>query len=387
MKFSNRTSFADNDPSPFSRLLALKKKERVPFWDLTESNPTLCGFSSIGVGILEPLQDARNLVYTPDPQGLLESREAVSAYYAEKNIQVSPDRIFLTSGTSEAYNFLFHLLCDPGDEVLCVSPGYPLFEHLALMADVGLCRLRAAYDRGWTLEMRQIEEKRTPKTKALILVNPNNPTGHYAQFLEGSLPLISDEVFLDFNLQDRRPKSAASLTEMLTFTLSGASKILGLPQMKLSWIVVNGPEKLCRETCRRLEVIADAYLSVNTPSQRALGTWLGRKTVFVTEVVERLRSNLGTLNRELLEGNAARPAATLRKTEGGWYATLRLHPGHTDEETASYLLQEKNVLVHPGYFFDFEEESLVLSLLPEKEKFREGVRRMAEGLRERKIYN
>lgn len=207
MRFSNRTSFADGAPNDFSRLLETKRKESGELWDLTESNPTRCGFSSLDVRILEPLCDPRNLVYAPDPQGLLEAREAVSSYYAKKNITVSPDRVFLTSSTSEAYTFLFHLLADAGDEILCVSPGYPLFEHLALMADVNLHRLRAVYDQGWTLDPRLLEENRSSKTRALILVNPNNPTGHYAQFLDGGMPLISDEVFLDFNLSGRSSKA------------------------------------------------------------------------------------------------------------------------------------------------------------------------------------
>jgi len=381
MRFSNRTSFADGAPNAFSRLLEAKRKEGRPLWDLTESNPTRCGFLSLDARILEPLRDPRNLVYAPDPRGLLEAREAVSSYYAEKNSSVSPDRVFLTSSTSEAYTFLFHLLADTGDEILCVSPGYPLFEHLASMAEVKLRRLHAVYDGGWTLDGRLVEENLSSKTKALILVNPNNPTGHYPRLLEGATPLISDEVFLDFNLSGQIPKSAVSLIRTLTFTLSGVSKIVGSPQMKLSWIAVTGPEELCRKACRRLEVIADAYLSVNTPSQRALGTWLGHKDVFVAEVIERVRSNFETL-RDSLHDAGARQAVPLLEPEGGWYAVLRLLSGRTDEETVTYLLKEKNVLAHPGYFYDFEEEYLVLSLLSEKEKFREAAKHLAEGLRE-----
>lgn len=380
MRFSNRTSFADGVPNAFSRLLETKKKEGVTLWDLTESNPTRCGFLSLDARILEPLRDPRNLVYAPDPRGLLEAREAVSSYYAKKDIAVSPDRVFLTSSTSEAYTFLFHLLADAGDEILCVSPGYPLFDHLALIADVNLHRLRAVYDQGWMLDPRLVEKNRNSKTRALILVNPNNPTGHYSQFLETAIPLISDEVFLDFDLSGRIPRSAASLTQTLTFTLSGVSKIVGSPQMKLSWICVNGPEELCRKACRRLEVITDAYLSVNTPSQRALGTWLGHKDAFVAEVIERVRSNFETLRNSLRDAGAWQ-AVPLLEPEGGWYATLRLLSGRTDEDIVTHLLKEKDVLVHPGYFYDFEGEYLVVSLLPEKEKFREGARRLAEGLK------
>jgi alanine-synthesizing transaminase len=390
MRFSDRTSFAGRDPSRFARLLDDKKKEALPFWDLTESNPTRCGFASLDARLLAPLHDPRNLVYDPDPQGLFEAREAVSSYYASKNITVSPDRVFLTSGTSEAYTFLFHLLADPSDEILCVSPGYPLFEHLAAMADVNLRHLTTSHDLDWALDVRQFEENMSAKTKALILVNPNNPTGHYPQLLEGPLPLISDEVFLDFDLPDSEAsatkasadvppaggrKSAASLTQTLTFTLSGVSKILGLPQMKLSWIVVGGPEQLCREACRRLEVIADAYLSVNTPSQRSLGAWLARRTDYIEEVRRRILSNL-----EFLQDALKGLEIELHRPEGGWYAPLRLHGPLNDEEAAIHLLQEKNVLVHPGFFFNFEEENiLVLSLLPQESVFRQAVKRFRDG--------
>ena len=376
MRFSSRTSFAGGNPSEFSRLLDLKKKEEQPLCDLTESNPTRCGFSSLDLKLLEPFSDPHNLIYAPDPQGLLEAREAVCAYYADKKIAVSPDRVFLTSGTSEAYTFLFHLLADPGDEVLCVSPGYPLFEHLASMADINLHRLQTSHRRGWALEAGQVEKSRTVKTKALILVNPNNPTGHYPQMSEGPLPLISDEVFLDFNLTGANPKSAASLTDTLTFTLSGISKILGSPQMKLSWIIVNGPDELCREACRRLEVIADAYLSVNTPSQRALGVWLEHRMLFIEEARRRILTNLKVLGRAVEDLDAE-----LLKPQGGWYAVLRLQGALHDEQAAMHLLQKMNVLVHPGFFFDFEEENmLVLSLLPAENVFSQGVGRLCEGL-------
>ncbi len=376
-EFSDRTLFAGGQPSRFSRLLELKKKAGLPLWDLSESNPTRCGFASLEPRLLESLRDPRNLGYEPDPQGLLEAREAVCSYYADKGVAVSPEQVFLTSSTSEAYTYLFHLLADPADEILCVSPGYPLFDHLGCMADVKLRRLHTSYDQGWELDAHKIEESRGPKTKALILVNPNNPTGHYPQLLEGSLPLISDEVFLDFNLQGaapsgRGPKSAASLGQTLTFTLSGVSKILGLPQMKLSWIVVSGPKELRHEACRRLEFIADAYLSVNTPSQRALSVWLERRNLFIEEARLRILSNL-KIAEEILRGSSPE----LLRPQGGWYALLRLHGRLNDEEAAIQLLQERDVLVHPGFFFDFEEENfLVLSLLPQESVFRQGMERL-----------
>ncbi len=363
----------------FSRVLEQKKQKRSFIWDLTESNPTRCGFSQETAFNLNSLTSSNNLSYEPNPKGLLEAREAISSYYAQKKVSVSPDQIFLTSGTSEGYNFLFHLLADPGDEILCGLPGYPLFEHLAAMADIHLRQFRYSFDgKMWGWDEKELGELRNKKTKALVLINPNNPTGHYPPIEPGPEPLVSDEVFLDFDHENKTRKSAASISEGLCFTLSGISKILGLPQMKLSWIVVSGSQKLRETACRRLEIIADAYLSVNTPAQRALPTWLRNRDIFLKEAMERVAANFKILNQNA----GARHAVPIHKPEGGWYVVLPLPRGLTDEKAAIYLLKEKDVFVNPGYFFDFEDDCLVLSLLPEKKIFEEGVKRMQEGLKE-----
>jgi aspartate/methionine/tyrosine aminotransferase len=359
-----------------------------PVLDLTESNPTRCGFSFYSGGLLEPLSDRANLVYEPDPGGLPEARRAVCRYYAEKGITVRPEQVFLTAGTSEAYSYLFRLLADPGEKIAVPVPSYPLFHYLADLSDTGIAEYPLVYEDGWRADRAALEKAAGEDVRALIVVNPNHPTGHFtgggekaflARFCrERGMAVISDEVFLDFPLeQGARPESFAGNGETLTFTLSGISKVLGLPQMKLSWIVVSGPEDERREAAARLEMIADTYLSVNTPSQRALSPWLAARHPLLREIGDRLAGNLETLARAV----AASRRARLLRAEGGWYAILALEGPRTDEAVALELLEKEGVLVHPGYLFDFEAGSyIVLSLLPASEDFSEGVRRLARSL-------
>ncbi len=289
------------------------------------------------------------------------------AYYADKNIKVHPDDIFLTCGTSEAYSILFHLLCDMDDEVLCQSPAYPLLDHLAAYAGITTRPFNALpVDIG--------------KAKAVVVVNPANPTGLYADLPAWSdlerycgkheIPIISDEVFFDFDWRDRPRVSGASRTTGLHFTLSGVSKMLGLPQMKLAWIVLSGPEKERREAAVRLEAVADAFLSVNAPSQNALSSWLRNKDSFIEEVKDRVKTNFETLKKVM-----DRP---IPQPQGGWYALVPVPEGSSDETLALRLLEEQNVVVHPGYFFDLEKEYLVVSLLPDPALFLEAASRLAE---------
>ncbi len=365
MGFSKRASF-DARPNPLTLLLEQKRSASLRVLDLTESNPSHCAFGALESSLLEPFKDPANLCYEPDARGLLRAREAVCAYYASHGVTVHPERIFLTSGTSEAYAHLFHLLCDPGDEVLCRTPVYPLVDHLASFADVRL---------------RRFAGRPEGAAKAVLFVNPANPTGRYADKAEWeamerycvkqNAALVSDEVFFDFNWSGRPKISGASRTNGLHFTLNGVSKMLGLPQMKLAWILVSGPEEEAAQASQRLEFLADSYLSVHTASQNALPAWLKRKDAFVAEVLERVKKNF-----ECLRAHGLSPL----EPEGGWYALLPLGPGRSDEKTALHLLQAENVLVHPGYFFDLEDECLVVSLLPQPPLFREATEKLARGL-------
>ena len=370
MKFAKRTDWPA-DENALAKLSARKKESGVPVIDLTESNPTRCGFAYLNSGLLKSFSAADNLRYEPDPHGLLSAREAVCRYYREKKITVSPEQIFLTAGTSEAYSFLFRLLVDPEKTVLAPSPGYPLFDTLADLNDVRLVH----YSLGEELPL-------AADFRALITVNPNNPTGCFvspeekkqidAFCRDHQAAVIADEVFLDFALEGTAPVSFAAGGEALTFTLSGISKILGLPQMKLSWIVVSGPETVRRNAISRLEIIADTYLSVNTPSQNALAAWFGDSRPR-EEIVARCRSNLRYLKERLNQSDVFR----VLPVAGGWYATLEIQNGKTDEELALDLLGKENTLVHPGYFFDFQKENfLVLSLLPPTEVFKKGIERL-----------
>ncbi len=385
--FSARTDWATH-PNPISRLLEEKSRKKIKILDLTESNPTRCGFPSIQNDrfILKPFTDAKNLIYEPDPRGMLSAREAVCEYYAEKKVKLAPEQIFLTSSTSEAYGFLFRLLADSGDEVLAAEPSYPLFQTLADLSDVRLKNFFFIYSNAWRINQESLQKSFTAKTKALIIVHPNNPTGHFVseeekKFLretciEKNCAMIVDEVFLDYSWNlDRNPFSFAEASDVLTFTLSGISKILGLPQMKLSWIVVTGPELLRSQALSRLEVIADAHLSVNTPSQTALPQWMGRRKEVVGEINERVSGNFNFLKEKIHAGSGLQ----VLNTEGGWYAVLKSDQPMSDEAFAIKLLEEKNVLVHPGFFFDFPEENFwVLSLLPESLLFQEGIECLLE---------
>ncbi len=354
--------------------------------DLTESNPTRCAFRFYAKEKLVDLSDPKNLVYEPDPRGLREAREAVCRYYAEKKMTVVPEQIFLTSSTSEAYGFLFRLLADPGDEILCAEPSYPLFETLAELNDVRLKKFSLVYHDSWRMDQVSLERLFTARTKALMVVHPNNPTGHFvtgqergilqSRCVQNGCALIVDEVFLDYAWGlDREEPSFAGQTDVLTFTLSGISKLLGLPQMKLSWIVVSGPESQRMEALEKLELISDAHLSVNTPSQRALPGWMNGRQAVLDEIRMRLRSNFQFLENTFRDHRASR----LLKTEGGWYAVLKNTAGLGDEAFTVELLRKKNVLLHPGFFFDFpEDDHWVLSLLTEPSVFREGVQRLGE---------
>jgi len=358
--------------------------------DLTESNPTRCGFSCLcpsgypSDAILNALADSKNMSYDPSAKGSLEAREAVCAYYKEKNITVDPERIFLTASTSEAYSFLFRLLANPGDHILFPRPSYPLFEFLADINDLTSDFYPLQYSDGWQIDLEKFSSAVTPATKAIVLVNPNNPTGSFIKQEElrdinkigrdHGIPIICDEVFLDYGFDENfSGLSLGQESGNLSFCLSGISKNLGLPQMKVSWIIINGPESMVDEAVSRLEIIADTYLSVNTPSQNALKEWFRYQPVIQKEIIARIKRNRGFL---------AECFSSILHSEGGWYVILKL-PDHCQEEQFILdLLKKDRVLVQPGYFYDFHEEPyIVLSLLPAEDVFKEGVSRMMKRIK------
>lgn len=381
--FSSRFHW-DLVPNRLARLLAEKRAAGRAVLDLTESNPTRAGLS-YPRGLVESLADPRALHYDPQPAGLLAAREAVCCYYAERGFQVGADRILLTASTSEAYAYLFKLLTDPGDEVLVPRPSYPLFEFLATMESLRVVQYPLLYHGGWSVDCDALAAAATPRTRAIVLVNPNNPTGSFLKrdeldFLTDfcasrRIALISDEVFADFAFGDN-PRRVASLMNTaggLAFSMSGLSKIAGLPQMKLGWIGIAGDPALREEAMAKLELVADTYLSVSTPVQQAAGRLIELGGGIRKQIAERTLANLNWLASAIPANSAARPLAV----EGGWYVTLQVPRTRREEEWALELLAEDDVQVQPGFFYDFETEAfLVLSLLTPLDIFREGCRRV-----------
>ena len=377
--FSSRFHW-DPSPNRLSRLLRELRRTGQAVLDLTESNPTHAGFS-YPEQIVAALADPRALRYDPQPAGSLAAREAVCRYYAEAGHTVEPDRVLLTASTSEAYAYLFKLLADPGDEVLVPQPSYPLFEFLATMESLRVVSYPLVYHGGWSIDCQALAAAVTPRTRAIVLVNPNNPTGSFLKrdelrFLQSlGLTLISDEVFADYAFGEdaQRVRTLAGATETLAFSMSGLSKIAGLPQMKLGWIVVSGPAAARAEAKDKLEWIADTYLSVSTPVQQAAPRLLELGKGIQTQIAARVRANLAWLESAIAADSPCRTLAV----EGGWYATLQVPRIRREEEWALELLAEDNVLVQPAFFFDFESEAfLVLSLLTVPDTFREGCRRL-----------
>src|SRR6266446_3036357 len=365
--FAKRTNW-NLAPNRLSAALAAHRAAGKPLLDLTVSNPTECGFHYDGSTILQALSNPAALCYEPNPRGLESARRAVVSYYTERNDVVPIEDIFLTTSTSEAYSFVFRALCNPGDELLIPSPSYPLFDFLAEIQDVNLVRYPLLYDHGWQIDFHALEQAITPRTRGIIVVNPNNPTGHYAKRMEIAklnsicaerrLAIIADEVFLDFALEGDRPASFAANRDAPTFALSGLSKICGLPQMKAAWLIASGPQEWKHEAVARLEVIADTYLSVNAPVQLAIPRFLELRRSFQKQVISRIRRNLAELDRQL----AAQSAVSRLKVEGGWCAVLRVPVTHSDEDLA--LLNKAGIYVHPGQFYDFSSgRSLIVSLL------------------------
>jgi len=426
--FSERTNWRLTQ-NRFTQAVEECRKRGTKILDLTVSNPTRVGLTYDSATIREALGSRSALDYDPQPKGLLPARESVAAYYRESHgISLDPECIVLTASTSEGYSYVFRLLCNAGDELLVPKPSYPLFEFLADLQDVKLVPYPLIYDHGWQMDFHSLEKAMTERTRGVVAVHPNNPTGSYVKGSESEqlnafcrergLALIVDEVFLDYALDQNadpsnghvgtaapgRPaeqdstatrfrdlaKAAGPFDKLragsgaphflsgsftghnnvLTFTLSGLSKISALPQMKVAWMVTGGPEEQVAAAMARLEVIADTYLSMNAPVQWALPTLLEQRRSVQKQLLERVARNLVELDRQL----GGQKACQRLVVEGGWYAVLRVPVTRSDEELAIELVRERAVLVHPGHFYDFDSDGhVVVSLIGDEGEFREGM--------------
>ncbi|MGA2855884.1 MAG: pyridoxal phosphate-dependent aminotransferase [Candidatus Sulfotelmatobacter sp.] len=400
--FSDRTNWklAQNR---FTQAVEQARAAGAKILDLTVSNPTRVGLSYDSAATLAALASPAALDYEPQAKGLREAREAVAEYYRSDHgvRDLDPERIVLTTSTSEGYSFVFRLLSDAGDELLVPKPSYPLFEFLAELQDVKLVPYPLIYDHGWQMDFPSLETAVTARTRGVVVVHPNNPTGSYVKAGElgalnalcraHGLALVVDEVFLDYGVHDNHRRASLDRTAeggrphtsfagnegVLTFTLSGLSKISALPQMKVAWIVTSGPEDEVAAAMARLEVIADTYLSMNAPVQWAVPVLLEQRKSIQRQLLARVRANLAELDRQL----AGQKACQRLCVEGGWYVVLRVPVTRSDEDLAIELVREKSVVVHPGHFYDFPSDGyLVLSLITPEGEFREGIGRVLEKL-------
>ena len=376
MTFSARTGWELSE-NALTAKLRRRRAQGAAVADLTVSNPTACGFFYDPETLLWPLAAPAALEYEPEPFGLERARAAVSQYYRDHNAELPIDRICLTTSTSEAYSYLFRLLCDPGDEVLIARPSYPLFEFIARLDSIVLREYPLQYDPGasvasahaWTIDFEALHAAINERTRAIVVVHPNNPTGNYASdrereqletlCAEHRLALIVDEVFLDYPLRPNTPpvSFASGDGPALCFMLSGLSKVCALPQMKLSWIAARGPDILLREALARLEVVADTFLSVNAPTQAALPRWLGGRGQIQYQIHDRVQRNLAALDARLRGTHAGRLAL-----EGGWTAVLRV-PREVEGQPFAEAALDRGVLVQPGEFYGLPDGRAVVSLL------------------------
>jgi aspartate/methionine/tyrosine aminotransferase len=386
--FASRTKWR-LDPNQFAQALEAHRRAGKELLDLTVSNPTECGLVYPEREILAALADPRALAYSPESKGLRKAREAVADYYigrtgfAGPGGRVDPEQIVLISGTSEGYSHIFRLLCEPGDEILVPVPSYPLFEFLADLADIRLVPYPLLYDHGWQIDFSSVRAALTSRSRAVLVVHPNNPTGSFVKPREAAelaeicaareMAIVADEVFLDYTGGPGPAPTFAFHNAPLTFTLSGLSKISLLPQMKLAWMVVNGPQALVHTAIERLEIIADTYLSPSTPVQLALPKFLALRSELQAQLKKRISTNLAVLDGVLREAKLL----TRLDREGGWYAVLRVPVTGSDEALTVALVERCSILVHPGHFFNFSRDGfLVLSLITPEQQFQEGARRL-----------
>lgn len=391
MKLSRRTELP-RDPSALALALAAVRAERE-IVDLAEGNPTRVGLASLD-GASALLADAQADRYAPDSLGTACARAAVAGYYRERGVSVDPARIVVAASTSELYGWLFKLLADPGDDVLVPRPSYPLLDWLAVLEGVGLSAVTAPANEGFRLEPSDVERAIGPRTRAVVLVHPNNPTGRFIAeddaralaeiAVRKGVALVVDEVFGDWahpEADPRRLPTFAGEREAPCFVLSGLSKVACLPHLKLGWMVVGGTDAFAAEAIARLELVADSYLSVSTPVQVALPKLLTLRHDVHRELSARLARNLAALDAAIA---AAGPTAPIRRkrVEGGWYAMLEVARTRTDEEWVLRIAEEAGVIVQPGFFFDAPEGYLVVSLLPEPRRFADAVARVVGVLSE-----
>jgi alanine-synthesizing transaminase len=381
--FSERTNWK-LAANRYTQALAEMRSSGESLIDLTVSNPTECGLQYDSAAILQAFQNDQAMVYQPDAKGLATAREAVARYYHEDHREtVDPESLLLTTSTSEAYSFVFRLLCNPHDEILVPKPSYPLLDFLGDLQDVKLRPYSLPYAHGWFIDFESLLRVLTPRTRAVLLVHPNNPTGSYVKEEEAvrlneicrerDLALIVDEVFLDYAREGRARQSFVANRDALTFTLSGLSKIAALPQMKVAWMATTGPEPLVRASLERLEIIADTYLSLGSPTQCAIPGLFEQRRLLQPQLMGRIRENWAAL-RSMLAGE--RPLELL-ETEAGWYAVLRVAGSRSDEDVAIKMMRKTRVLVHPGHFYDFTGEGyLVVSLIVAADSFRTGMGRV-----------
>jgi aspartate/methionine/tyrosine aminotransferase len=377
------------DDLGFNRVALAVQRARAagPLLDLTESNPTRAGFQ-YPPDLLTPLAHPRGLTYQPSPLGLPEARRAVAADYARRGVAIDQDRIVLSASTSDAYSTVFKLLADAGDEVLIPRPSYPLFDHLTRLDGVTAVPYDLDYHDAWAIDMASVERAVTSRTRALLMVNPNNPTGSFVKAAEfqclkaicaaHDVAIVADEVFIDYELQPGARAAAASVLDdvpggPLTISLGGLSKSAGLPQLKLGWMALGGADAVVKSALGRLELVCDTYLSVSTPVQAAAAELIER----AAPIREQIQSRTSANHRRLVEQVADVPACRVLRAEGGWYGVLQVPSIGPEEDLVVALVEQDGVIVHPGYFFDFHRESyLIVSLLPPEAVFADGVDRI-----------
>lgn len=382
--FSART-LHESEPNALTIALRARRAAGLSTLDLTQSNPTVTGLPYDAQRLLRALADPRALRYEPESFGLPSARQAVQALQRQAGFELGLEQILLSSSTSEAYAFLFKLLCDPGDEVLIPRPSYPLFEHLAALEQVSAVNYALAYDGAWHIDFDSLRRALSPRSRAIVVVSPNNPTGSFLKkdelvtLASFGLPLISDEVFASFPLgpDARRAQSVLEAEGVLCFALGGLSKLCALPQLKLAWTSIVGPREQLAQAVPRLELIADTFLSPNTPVQWALPEILATRAPVQQALETRIRRNLVEL-ASALSGSAA----TSLFLEGGWYQALRLPALCSEADWVLGLLERDGVLTQPGFFYDFIDGAhLVLSLITDEETFALGVQRIVERVR------
>ena len=382
--FSRRTP-AHLAPNRLAEAIATRRARRDPIIDLTESNPTRAGFE-YPTDLLAPLADPRALRYDPQPLGAMDARIAVAKEYERQGVRVPPERIVLTASTSDAYSILFKLLAEAGDDVLVPRPSYPLFEHLSRLDLIAARYYDLEYHGSWSIDLSSVEHALGARTRAVLVVSPNNPTGSFVTRDEiarladlcaaREIAIVADEVFFDYELEPGARASAGRVLAcdtMLSFTLGGLSKSVGLPQVKLGWIVVNGPARLVADALERIELICDTYLAVSTPAQTAAAHLLAAGEPIRRQIADRVRASYASLQAWA----AAVPSCRVLRADAGWYAVMQVPALESEDDLVVGLLTNDGVLVHPGYFFDFSRESFVIvSLLPRPADFAEGIGRL-----------